>query len=131
MAQPTLLEAHHLFTAGRSSDLNFRARHLRPSRLFHLQTAYEFGELFDFPLWGNFTYSSSPGQARNFSFQSGASVSLRYNFVMQHALADIVDSDYRPSGMREPAFAYAHDFGSATSGMALYTIGSVQQPIMR
>lgn len=31
----------------------------------------------------------------------------------------------------EPVFAYAHDFGSSASGSALYTIGSVQQPIIR
>lgn len=50
---------------------------------------------------------------------------------MQHNLSDIVDPDYRPSGSREPVFAFAHDFGLVSSASVLYTIGSIQQPIMR
>ena len=50
---------------------------------------------------------------------------------MQHSLQDTVDSDYRPFGTREPAFAYAHDFGKAISASVMYTIGSVQQPSIR
>ena len=99
--------------------------------LFHLALPYEFAEISQFPEWGNFSYSSSPQQAQNFTFESGFSGDLRYRFVMQHALLNIVDSFYRPSGKREPAFAYAHDFGSTTSASVLYTIGSIQQPIIR
>lgn len=101
------------------------------SWIFELQQQYEFAEESDFPSWGNFTYSTSPSTAQDFSFQSGFSATLRYNFVMDHNLSDIVDSDYRPSGSMEPVFAFAHDFGSSTSGSVLYTIGSVQQPIIR
>ena len=100
-------------------------------RLIGLQKPYEFAEEYDSPLWGNFTYSSSPMQASNFSFQSGYSASLRYNYVMKHSLQDAVDSAYRGFGTREPIFAYAHDFGSISSASVMYTIGSVQQPIMR
>ena len=100
-------------------------------RLFQLQESYEFGEEYDFPQWGNFTYSSSPAKSKNFSFQSGFSADLRFSFVMQHYLQDIVDSNYRGSGSREPVFAYAHDFGSVSSASVMYTIGSVQQPIVR
>jgi hypothetical protein len=35
------------------------------------ENQYEFGEQQDFPQWGNFTYSTSPGHSQNFSFQSG------------------------------------------------------------
>lgn len=101
------------------------------SWVFELEQQYLFAEESDFPSWGNFTYSSGPGQAQNFSFESGFSATLRYNFIMDHSLSDVVDSDYRGSGIMEPVFAYAHDFGSSTSGSALYTIGSVQQPIIR
>ena len=100
-------------------------------RLFGLQKPYEFAEEYDSPLWGNFTYSSSPMQASNFSFQSGYSASLRYNYVTKHSLQDVVDPEYRGFGIREPVFAYAHDFGSVSSASVMYTIGSVQQPIMR
>ena len=101
------------------------------SWLFQLANPYDFAENYQFPEWGNFTYSSSPGQASNFTFESGFSGHLRYEFVMQHGLLNLVDSYYRPSGVREPAFAFAHDFGSVSSASVLYTIGSVQQPIVR
>ena len=100
-------------------------------RLYQLQMPYEFGEEYDFPLWGNFSYSSSPLQASNFSFQSGYSGTVRYNFIMQHYLADNVDSDFRGSGSREPVFAYSHNFGEILSASVMYTIGSIQQPVMR
>lgn len=101
------------------------------SWVFELQQQYEFAEEFDFPLWGNFTYSSSPGSSQNFSFESGFSATVRYDYVMDHSLSDVVDPDFRPSGTKEPVFAFAHDFGSSDAGAALYTIGSVQQPIIR
>ena len=50
---------------------------------------------------------------------------------MQHYLADNVDSDFRGSGSKEPVFAYAHDFGEMLSGSVMYTIGSIQQPVIR
>ncbi|MCJ1381187.1 hypothetical protein MMC17_004296 [Xylographa soralifera] len=99
--------------------------------LYQLQMPYEFGEEYDFPLWGNFSYSSSPFQASNFSFQSGYSGTVRYNFIMQHYLGDNVDSDFRGSGSREPVFAYSHDFGEILSASVMYTIGSIQQPVIR
>lgn len=83
------------------------------------------------PLWGNFTYSTSPSQSQNFTFQSGYSTNLRYNYVMQHSLTNIVDGSYRGYGSSDPVFAYAHDFGSVSQASVMYTIGSVQQPIIR
>lgn len=100
-------------------------------RLLNLQTPYEFAEEYDFPSWGNFTYSSSPGTATNFSFESGSSINLRYRYLSQHALQDIVDSNFRGWGQQEPVFAFAHDFGSVSKASALYTIGSIQEPIIR
>ena len=85
------------------------------------------------PLWGNFTYSTTSNStgAQNFSYQSGYSSNLRYNYVMQQSLQNIVDPDYRPFKTRDPVFAFAHDFGTVSSASVLYTIGSVQQPIIR
>lgn len=100
-------------------------------RFFYLQQAYEFAEEMDVPLWGNFTYSSSPMDAQNFSFDSGSSGNVRYQYLMQHSLQGVVDSDYRPFATREPVFAYSHDFGSVSSASVRYSIGSVQQPIVR
>ncbi|KAL8709429.1 MAG: hypothetical protein Q9220_005812 [cf. Caloplaca sp. 1 TL-2023] len=101
------------------------------SWFFYLQDVYEFAEEMEVALWGNFTYSSSQMNAQNFSFQSGFSGDLRYRYIMQHSLQNTVDPDYRPFGTREPVFAYAHDFGSVSSASVRYTIGSVQQPIVR
>ncbi|KAI4153197.1 MAG: hypothetical protein L6R39_001628 [Caloplaca ligustica] len=114
----------------RSGDVNGGPSSIY-SWFFYLQQAYEFAEEMDLALWGNFTYSSSPTSARNFSFQSGFSGDLRYRYIMQHSLQDTVDEDYRPFATREPVFAYAHDFGTISSASVRYTIGSVQQPIVR
>ncbi|KAK6366508.1 hypothetical protein LTS17_010594 [Exophiala oligosperma] len=99
--------------------------------LFNLSSQYEFAEESQLPLWGNFSYTTSPGQASNFSFQSGYSATLRFNYIMQHYLTDIVDGNYRGAQDMEPVFAFAHDFGSTTSASVRYTIGSSQTPIMR
>lgn len=101
------------------------------SWFIHLQQAYEFAEEMDVALWGNFTYSSSPLEAKNFSFQSGFSVDLRYQYVMQRSLQNMVDAEYRSFATREPAFAYAHDFGLVSTASVRYTIGSVQEPAVR
>jgi hypothetical protein len=104
------------------------------SWLYGLQQPYEFGEEHDFPQWGNFTFSSSQGSAQNMSYGSGYSVDVRYQYVNQHSLQNYVDPDYRESGAKEPVFAFSHDLGvvsGAGSAAATYTLGSVQQPVMR
>ncbi|KAI9690746.1 MAG: hypothetical protein M1820_009843 [Bogoriella megaspora] len=98
--------------------------------IFQRQNQLEFGEDTDFPSWGNFSYSSTAGTARSFSYQSGYSVDLIYNYVQSHDLDDTVDPDYRSWGTMDPVFAFAHDFGNVRSGEATYTIGSIQTPIM-
>lgn len=101
------------------------------SWFFNLSTQYQFAENYQFPEWGNFTYTTSPGQALNFSFQSGYSATLRYNFAMQNGLQDIMDWNFRGSGVQEPAFAFSHNFGNTASASVTYTIGSIQDPIIR
>ena len=99
--------------------------------LVSLQKSYQFAEEADFPLWGNFTYSSTKSTAKSFTYQSGYSSTLRFQHVMQHSLQNVVDSDYRPFATRELAFAYAHDFGQTAAASVRYSIGSVQQPMIR
>ena len=102
------------------------------SWIYQLDQSYMFGEEYDFPQWGNFSYTTSPMGAKNFSFESGYAADVRFRFVTKHALDDIVDSDYRGYGSREPVFAFAHDFGRrASSAQIRYTIGSIQTPIIR
>ncbi|KAF3760914.1 glutaminase A, partial [Cryphonectria parasitica EP155] len=101
------------------------------SWIYQLEQPYTFGEEYDFPQWGNFSYSSSPMGVQNFSFQAGFSADVRYGFVNKKVLDDLVDSEYRGSGTREPVFAFAHDVGNVTSAQVRYTIGSIQTPIIR
>lgn len=101
------------------------------SWIYALEQPYTFGEESDFPQWGNFTYSSSPMGAKNFSFESGFSTDLRYRFVKNLVLDDAVDAKYRGSGSREPVFAFAHDVGNVTSAEVRYTIGAIHTPIIR
>ena len=85
----------------------------------------------DFPEWGNFTYSTSPMGAQNFTFQNGYSVDLRNEFLQRRILGNVVDSGYRGWGNREVVFAYSHDMGTTATASVRYTIGSVQTPIIR
>ena len=50
---------------------------------------------------------------------------------MEHSLQDFVDPGFRPFSARDPAFAFAHDFGTVSSASVMYTIGEVQQPSIR
>lgn len=101
------------------------------SWIYQLAEPYTFGEEYDFPQWGNFSYTTSPSGAKNFSFESGYSVDVRYQFVNKQSLGDIVDTNYRGSGSREPVFAFAHDVGNVSSAQVRYTIGTIQTPIIR
>lgn len=101
------------------------------SWIYQLQQPYLFGEEDDFPQWGNFSYTSSPMGANNFSYESGFSADVRWRFVNDLVLDDLVDDDYRGWGTREPVFAFAHDVGNVTSAQVRYTIGSIQSPIIR
>lgn len=77
-------------------------------------------------MWGNFSYSSSPMGASNFSFESGHSADVRYRFVNNRSLDDEVGSS-----TRDPVFAFAHDVGNVTTARVRYTVGSIQTPIIK
>ncbi|KAI0473563.1 hypothetical protein GGR56DRAFT_647998 [Xylariaceae sp. FL0804] len=101
------------------------------SWLLERQNPYVFGELADLNLWGNVSYSSAAQGARNFTFGSGYAVDLRWNYTTDNYLSDYVDPDYRGAGDNEPVFAYSHDFGMVYRASVMYTIGSIQTPMMR
>lgn len=124
----TLVEGHTPINGSGSATARGNTLY---SWIYSLSNQYTFGELNDLPLWGNFTYTTTPGSAQNFSFQSGSSMDVRYNFINKHYLNDEVDAVFRAPGSREPVFAFAHDFGSSTSGSVLNTIGAAQEPIIR
>jgi len=102
--------------------------------LYALQEPYLFGENYQFPQWGNFTFSSAQGGAQNMTYGSGYSANVRYRYLISHSLRNNVDGEFRGWGEQEPVFAFSHDLGSVTgnaSAAVTYTLGSVQDPIMR
>lgn len=70
------------------------------------------------------TLSTQPGASKNFTFQSGDSLNIRYNYVTKNFLTNNVDEDDRQ------IFAYSHDMKQSRSGSVLYTVGVVQQPVI-
>ncbi|KAF2455999.1 hypothetical protein BDY21DRAFT_65560 [Lineolata rhizophorae] len=89
---------------------------------YRLSQEYDFSEVNDFPQWGLFAYSTAPGEANSFTYQSGDAIDLRFNYVMDQVLTN------EQSGSE--IFAFSHDFGSSTSGSALYTVGTIQDPVI-
>ncbi|CAJ2509302.1 Uu.00g143280.m01.CDS01 [Anthostomella pinea] len=92
---------------------------------------YNFGELEDFPKWGNFTYNTSPHGADKFSFQSGFTTTVRSAFVNNHTLNDNVESGFEGFSSQTPVFAFAHDLGVVKQASVRYTVGSIQNPEVR
>ncbi|KAI1505194.1 hypothetical protein F5X99DRAFT_431333 [Biscogniauxia marginata] len=93
--------------------------------------SYTFGEASDFPQWGNLSYTTSPLGAANFSYQSGYASTVRLGFLNNLILNNNVIPGFYGSGNRQPVFAFAHDFGIVSQASARYTVGSIQNPIVR
>ncbi|KAI5923021.1 hypothetical protein F4810DRAFT_720661 [Camillea tinctor] len=95
------------------------------------QGSYPLGEVADFPQWGNLSYTTSPLGAANFSYQSGFATTVRLGFVNNHTLSNNTVSGFYGYGNRQPVFAFEHDFGAVKQAAARYTVGSIQNPIIR
>lgn len=98
---------------------------------YGLESPYVFGENFEFPQWGNITYSTTSEGSWLFSFESGFAADVRAQFVNQRVLDNSIDREYRGWGYREPVFAFSHDAGNVTSAQVRYTVGSIQTPVVR
>ncbi|RYP68049.1 hypothetical protein DL771_006890 [Monosporascus sp. 5C6A] len=101
------------------------------SWIYQRKVQYVFGEQRDFPQWGNFSYSTSPMGAANFSFQSGCATSVRIGYVNRWDLTNNADPAFRGFGSRAPVFAFAHNFDSVANASVRYTIGSIQDPVVK
>lgn len=89
---------------------------------------FVFGDMGDFPQWGNFSYSTSPMGATNFTFKRGLTDSLRFEYLDKLALDG---SAPRPFGNRGPIFAFAHEFDSVSNASVRYTVGTIQDPVVK
>ncbi|KAI8959156.1 DUF1793-domain-containing protein [Daldinia sp. FL1419] len=90
-----------------------------------------FAEANQVPRWGNFSFTTSPAKAANFSYQSGSATSVRFGFINNRALNNDAGSATRGFGNQEPVYAFAHDMGDVIETSVRYTIGSIQNPIVR
>ncbi|KAI2635823.1 DUF1793-domain-containing protein [Hypomontagnella submonticulosa] len=90
-----------------------------------------FNEASQIPRWGNFSFNTSPMGAQTFSYQSGSATSVRFGFVNNRYLNNDAGSITRGFGNQEPVYAFAHDMGTVVETSVRYTIGSIQNPIMR
>lgn len=88
-------------------------------------------EVGDRAQWGQVVYSTQPMGAQNVSFQSGYALDLRYNYITTQGLANNVDSAYRGTFDHEAIFAYVHDVGQVSDAEVRYTVGLVQDPVIR
>ncbi|KAF2087351.1 DUF1793-domain-containing protein, partial [Saccharata proteae CBS 121410] len=94
-----------------------------PNTTFNSDSEFTYSELNDFPQWGNFSYATSPGASTNFTYQSGPSLDLRFQYIMNQYLSGAMVSNGT-----DQIFAYSHDFGASLSGSVLYTVGTIQEP---
>ncbi|KAI0000265.1 DUF1793-domain-containing protein [Xylariaceae sp. FL0662B] len=93
--------------------------------------SYLFGEVADFPQWGNFSYTTSPMGATNFTYQSGSATSVRFGFVNNPILNNDGGPATRGFGNSGPVYAFAHDMGIVMEASVRYTVGSIQNPVIK
>ena len=101
------------------------------SWIYQRQHQTVFGEQKEFPLWGNASYSSSPMGAASFTFQSGLATSVRVGYVNESRLTNDIETAAPNFGDATPVFAFAHDFGSVQNASVRYTVGTIQDPVVK
>ncbi|EME88080.1 uncharacterized protein MYCFIDRAFT_128594 [Pseudocercospora fijiensis CIRAD86] len=108
--------------------------HIRPSTLLSWQFStlkpLKYGESSEFARWGSLVHATSAGNASELKYQSGGVLELRTSYLSNHSLSNTQGSTLRKDIPNDAAFAFSHNFGSKRSGSALYTIGSIQDPII-
>ncbi len=80
--------------------------------------------------WGTLVWAAQAGPS--LTYQSGYSVDVRSTFVLSDTtLADSSDTDPRATDDNQPAFAFAVDLGSSSSGgSASFVLGHVRTPLI-
>ncbi|KXT07399.1 hypothetical protein AC578_416 [Pseudocercospora eumusae] len=98
---------------------------------FSRLTPLEYGENNEFARWGSVVHATSAGNASELKYQSGGSLAVRTSYLSNHSLSNTEGSTIREDIADDAVFAFSHNFGSAKSGSALYTVGSIQDPIIQ
>lgn len=89
-----------------------------------------FGEAFDFPQWGNFTYTTASSRAASLSYESGEATAVRWAYLQNQTLSNNASSFRTDFGDNTPVFAFAHDVGFVMTASVQYTVGSAQDPVV-
>lgn len=93
----------------------------------HRQTQLLFSEVNDQAEWGNWYWATHGGG--QVTYQSGADVDVRGQFMSNGKLANSKDNNFRAISLNWPVFGFAINFGSVNSSpaSALFTIGLYQE----
>ncbi|KAG6833882.1 hypothetical protein H0H87_007893 [Tephrocybe sp. NHM501043] len=96
-----------------------------------LQSQVVLSEVNDYTQYGS-TFYSTPNTA-NTTYQSGADLAVRAQFINTGKLLNTQDINFRPIQDNWPVFGLAHDLGSVigASSPVLFSIGHVRDPALR
>ncbi|KAJ7068407.1 DUF1793-domain-containing protein [Mycena amicta] len=96
-----------------------------------LQSQTVFGEVNDHTQYGSAFYST-PNTA-GATYQTGADVTVRAQFINNGKLANTLDTNFRAISNNWPVFGLAHDLGSVTTATVpvLFSVGHVRDPAIQ
>ncbi|CAA7259876.1 unnamed protein product [Cyclocybe aegerita] len=95
-----------------------------------LATPVPFSEINDHTQYGSAFYST-PNTA-SATFQSGADVVVRAQFINSGALPNTRDTNFRAVSNNWPVFALAHDLGAVTASTepVVFSVGHIRDPVI-
>ncbi|KAF7352670.1 DUF1793-domain-containing protein [Mycena venus] len=93
-----------------------------------LQNQTLFGEVADHTQYGSAFYSTT--NTVGATFQTGADVTVRAQFVTNGKLANTLDTNFRAVSNNWPVFGLAHDLGTITAATApvVFSVGHIRDP---
>jgi hypothetical protein len=95
-----------------------------------LQSQVPLAEPSNMASWGTVIWAA-PAAGPSLTYQSGYSTTLRDDFGTNGVLANSSDPDFRAINNDQPAFAFAVDFGSgSTGGSTSFVLGHVRTPLI-
>ncbi|KAJ7781099.1 hypothetical protein B0H16DRAFT_1710344 [Mycena metata] len=95
-----------------------------------LENPTVFGEINDHTQYGS-TFYSTPN-AVGATFQTGADVTVRAQFINNGKLANTLDTAFRAIEDNWPVFAFAHDLGTITTATTpvVFSVGMIRDPAL-
>ncbi|KAF8914019.1 DUF1793-domain-containing protein [Gymnopilus junonius] len=96
-----------------------------------LQNQVPFTEINDHTQYGSAFYSLSNGA--NTTFETGADVAVRAQFINNGKLANSQDTHFRAISNNWPVFAFSRDLGSITSTTSpvVFSVGHIRDPVVQ